>query len=139
MTTGDTYHILMRIHENVKAIVLSNPQHLDCMLDPFLIVFSRASGLDSLPRKKIADGVVPATLQPRKVEVRLLLGEGPARELTVVAIEEVIGHIRRRMRLARILAVAGDVDTPQDHLSTLCVTELAIFDHKAEGGHDAGS
>jgi len=138
MTTGDTYHILMRIHENVKAIILSNPQHLNCMLDPFLIVFPRASRLDSLPRKEITDGVVPAALQPREVEVRLLLGEGSARELDIVAIEEVVGHMGRRMRLARILAVTGDIDTPQDHLSTLCVAEFAIFDYKAEGRHNAG-
>lgn len=52
----------MGIHKDVEAIVLRGPQHLDGLVDPGLVVDSRAGGLDGLPGKHIADGVVAAAL-----------------------------------------------------------------------------
>jgi hypothetical protein len=125
----------VRIHEDVEAVALRGAQHLDRLGDPGLVVDARAGGLDGLPGEDIADGVVAVALQAGEMEVGLVAGEGPADEADVVAVEEVVGHVRRLMGPARVLGFAGDVDAAQNDLPAVPVAELAILDDETEAGH----
>ena len=106
----ETYHILMRVHEDEEAVILGHPEDLDGVLDPFLIVDARAAGLDSLPGEDITDCVVAKAFQARKVDVCMFSREWPGMELYAVPIEEVIAVLGRLVGRARVLCVAGDVD-----------------------------
>lgn len=136
MRQGNTYHILMRVHIDVEAIALGDPQHLDGMADPLLIVQTRALGLDSFPGENVSDGIVPVSSESRKVDMGVVLGEGPLVKGDVIAIEEVVSDLRGLIfGLAWVFCVACDVDAAEDDLAAHVVDELAVLDEKAERSH----
>jgi len=102
--------ILVRIHEDVEAIGLCDAQDLNGVLNPRLVVDSRAGGLDGLPGEDIADGIEAVTAQPRKVRGRIVLAEGPLVEGDVVAVKEVVADVGRLVGFAGHLSIASDVD-----------------------------
>jgi len=53
-----TYHVLVRVHEDVEPIFFGYAKDVDRVLDPFLVVDAGAPCLDGLPGEDIADGVV---------------------------------------------------------------------------------
>lgn len=48
----------MGIHEDIEAILLGDPENVDCVLNPLLIVFPGPGSLDGFPGEDIANGVV---------------------------------------------------------------------------------
>jgi hypothetical protein len=69
------------------------------------------------------------------MEVGLVLRERPADEAHIVAVEEVIGHMRGLVGIAGVLGFAGDVDAAENYLPALAVAKLAVFDREAEAAH----
>jgi hypothetical protein len=125
----------MGVHKDIEAVALCGPQHLERLIDPGLVVDARPGGLDGLPGEDIADGVVAAPFQAREMEMGVVFGKWPADKADVVAVEEVVGHVRGLVGLAGVLGFAGDVDAPEDHLAAVAVAELAIFDRQAQVCH----
>jgi hypothetical protein len=58
MQGSATYHVLVRIHEDVKAILLGLSQEGNGVVYPLFVVLARPSMLDCLPGEDIAYGVV---------------------------------------------------------------------------------
>jgi hypothetical protein len=70
------------------------------------------------------------------VDVGVLLPEGPAVELDIVAIEEVVGDMRRDIWGARELGVSGNVYSTEQNMPAKVIPELAILDGKSQRRHD---
>jgi hypothetical protein len=52
----------MGIHEDIEAVFLRSPQHLNRLIYPRFVVDARAGSLNGLPSKDIADSVVATPL-----------------------------------------------------------------------------
>lgn len=125
----------MGIHEDVETILLGDPKDVDCVLDPFFIIYARTGGLERFPGEDVANGVVAGASYTGEVQVGILLGEGPGMELDGIAVEKVVGDMGGDIWMARELGVGSDIDAPQEDVSTVSVMELAILDSQAEGSH----
>jgi hypothetical protein len=88
-----TYNILVRIHEDVEAIVFCLAQYSYCVLNPCLIVLARPLVLNGLPGENIAYGVVAPSSEARKVCGGIVQGKGSVHERNIVAIEELVRDV----------------------------------------------
>lgn len=125
----------MRVHEDVEAIVFGYSEHLNRVLDPFLIVDARTSCLNGLPCEDIADAVVAVSLQPREVKACLVLGEWSGVELDIIAVKEVVVDMGRLVGFAWVFGVAGDIDATENNLASDTVTKLAILNLQTKRRH----
>lgn len=107
------------------------------MLYPFLIIDTGTGSLDSLPSEDIADGVVAEAFEAGKMDMRIFSGKRPGVELDPVPLKEVVAVLRRLVRCAGELSVAGDIDPAQDDLSSVAVDELAVLDCQPQWCHVA--
>jgi hypothetical protein len=109
----------MRVHEYIETIFFCQSQYLNCVLNPFLIIYPRPGRLDSLPRKDVSDCIVTPTLQPGEVDVRILLRKGPGMEIDIVPVEEVLCDMGWLIWIAGIFGISGYIDSSQGDLSTM--------------------
>lgn len=125
----------MGIHKDVETIVLGDPKDVDCVLNPFFIIYTRTSGLERFPGEDVANSIVAGASYTGEMQVGILLGEGPGIELDGIAIEKVVGDVGRDIWMTRELGVGGDVDASQEDVSTVSVMELAILDGQTKRSH----
>ena len=122
-----TYHILMRVHEDVELVGLGDAEHLHGEVNPFIIIDTRTFMFNRLPGEQISDGIVAPFPQTGEVGVGVVKGEGSTDEGDVIGIEESVGDVGGGIRIPRILAFTSYIDPTKRHLSILRVSKgLAI-------------
>lgn len=130
----------MRVHVNVEAIALGNSQHFNGVLYPFLVIDARALSFNGLPSKDVSDAIVAIPPQSRKVNMGVVLSEGPLQKADVISVKEAVFDLRGLIEgLTGVFGVACDVDATENDLPADAVHELAIFNLKTERGHGVGS
>lgn len=128
----------MGVHVHIKAVALGDSQNLDGVTDPFFVVYSRTLSFNGFPSEDVSDGIVSVPPQPREVDMGVVFGERSPVKSDIVAVKEVIGYLRGLVKgFTGVLGVGSDINTTEDNLTPGGIDELAVFDSKAERGHDA--
>jgi len=122
----------MRIHKYVEAIVPSQSQNLNGMLNPLFIIYPRSCRLNRFPREDISYGIVAPALQSGEVKVRVLDWEGSGVEVNCISIEKVHRDMRGLIRIAGVLGVSRHIDTPKGNLSAMVIAEVAVLDGESQ-------
>lgn len=89
------------------------------MLDPLLIVYSRARRFDGFPGKNISNCIVAPPLQTWEMKMGILLWKWSTVERNCVSIEEVLGDMWRLIWIAGIFCISGYVDTTERYCPVL--------------------
>jgi hypothetical protein len=130
---GRTHNILMRIQEDVEAIISCLPQDLNCMLNPFFVVFAWPGRLDCLPGKYVSDCIVAPLFQPVEVDMSIFSRERASMKINIISIKKIVGYMRWKIRRAGILCVPCEIDSSERYLTAMGIAELAIFNSKPQG------
>ncbi|KAG9859205.1 glycosyl hydrolase-like protein, partial [Aureobasidium melanogenum] len=101
--------ILVRVHEDVEAVLLGQAQDVDGMLDPLFIILSWTSMLDSLPGINVTDCIVSPSLQAVEVGMGFFKTERSSSEGDVITFEELVFDMRTLIGIQRVFGIASDV------------------------------
>lgn len=120
----------MRIHKDIKLILLGYPEDFNCEVNPLLIVDSGPGMLNGFPGKNVPDGVVTPLPQPFEMDMGVLQWEGPSDKRDVVSIKELIRNVGGGVGCLGIFRIARDVDSSKRNFSVVRVSEGLTLDPK---------
>src|SRR5271169_1973898 len=113
----------MWVHEDVEAIALCYPQHLDCMGNKVLVVFPRPCMLQRLPCENIPNCVITPSLQAAEMSVCFVFIERSSHERYIIGVEEVPRVVRWLVRSAWEFGISSNIDPPEGYLAVSAVPE----------------
>jgi hypothetical protein len=113
---------LVRIHEDVEAIVLRYTQDLYGVGNKVFIVNSWAAMFESFPGKNIPQSIVTPSFQLPEMLVSFFLGEGSVDEGNVVSVEEVSWFMGGLVRMSWELGSRVYINSSKGDLAAVGVS-----------------
>lgn len=127
----------MRVHENIKLILLGNAKYFDCEVNPLIIVDPGSFMFDGFPCENISYGVVAPFAEACEMGVRIIEAKRTTDKGDIIGVKEMVGYIGGYIRGFGVFSLACDVYSAKRYLSVLSIFEHLAIDPETERTHCA--